>query len=269
MTSRAEQAARNNARWCDTVCRAHGLPGEFHAHLWLNRRPVPRYYPNAVTLSNTGGTSEQRAALQGLIAEGTLDNLAVKDSFCALDLAPLAFQFLFEATWLWRAPSRPEPISVMDGIQWAGVQEPSELARWETAWNGLPADEAAALPARRGHPCPPHAPMRAMTARSARIFPAALLDDEDLVFIAAYQGPHIVAGAIANRTEAVVGLSNVFVPPMEAARFWAGCVAAGLQAFPGLPLVGYERGEELIMARQLGFDDVGPLRVWVRANLRG
>ena len=25
----AEMAARNNAAWCDAVCRAHGVPGEF------------------------------------------------------------------------------------------------------------------------------------------------------------------------------------------------------------------------------------------------
>jgi hypothetical protein len=50
--ARAEQAARNNAIWCDTICRAHGVQGEFHGQLWLNRQPVPRFYPNAVTFAN-------------------------------------------------------------------------------------------------------------------------------------------------------------------------------------------------------------------------
>jgi hypothetical protein len=243
-----QQAAYNNARWCHTVCGAHGIPGEFQNHLWLNRRPVPRFYPNAVTLSGVEGLAEQQAALQTLIAEGTLDSLAVKDSFCALDLAPLGFHLLFEATWLWRAPTSPEPIAEMNGIQWASVQQPAELARWETAWNGLAEDS---------------------TATPARIFPASLLDDEDVVFSAAYQGRQIVAGAIANRTGEVVGLSNVFAPPgapREAAHFWAGGVTAASWAFPGLPLVGYERGEELIIARQLGFEAVGPLRVWAWAR---
>jgi hypothetical protein len=241
MPSQIQQAAYNNAHWCHTVCRAHGIPGEFQKHLWLNHSPVPHFYPNAVTLSGIEGVAEQLAAIQALIAEGRLDRLAVKDSFCALDLAPLGFQLLFEATWLWRAPNSPEPSAEMNGIQWCIVRQPAELARWETAWNEL-AEDSIELP--------------------ARIFPASLLDDDDIIFSAAYRGQHLVAGAIANRTGEVVGLSNVFVPETETARFWAGCVTAAGQAFPGRPLVGYERGEELIIARQFGFESVGSLRVW-------
>jgi len=32
--------------------------------------------------------------------------------------------------------------------------------------------------------------------------------------------------------------------------------------FPGLPLVGYERGSELDAMVALGFERLGPLRVW-------
>jgi len=34
--------------------------------------------------------------------------------------------------------------------------------------------------------------------------------------------------------------------------------------FPGRAIVGYERGEDLIGAKQGGFTAVGELRVWVR-----
>ena len=47
---RHARAAANNARWCDSVCRAQGTPGEFRRHLWLNRSAVPRFYPNVITL---------------------------------------------------------------------------------------------------------------------------------------------------------------------------------------------------------------------------
>jgi hypothetical protein len=71
----------------------------------------------------------------------------------------------------------------------------------------------------------------------------------------------VVAGAIANRTGDVVGVSNVFAHP-DAERSWAGCLITIINAFPGLPLVGYERGDELEIAERLGFTAVGPLRVW-------
>jgi hypothetical protein len=38
-------AARNNALWCDAVCRAHDRPGEFHDTPWLTRLGALRFYP--------------------------------------------------------------------------------------------------------------------------------------------------------------------------------------------------------------------------------
>ena len=245
MLTQVEQAARNNALWCDTVCRAHGIPGEFHDSVWLNRRQVPRFYPNAVTLSSTQGAAEQLTHIQDLMAEAIPAGLAVKDSFYTLDLAPLEFRLLFEVTWLWRAPGVPKPDGAVAGIRWATVQESPELAKWETAWNGPLAGEQSTLP--------------------ARVFLPALLTDRDIVFIAAYRDEQIVAGAIANRTGDVVGLSNVFVLRNGTSRFWAGCVTAVMDAFPGLPLVGYEHGSELAIAQTLGFEELGPLRVWAQA----
>ena len=38
-----------------------------------------------------------------------------------------------------------------------------------------------------------------------------------------------------------------------------------MKTFSGLPLVGYERGAEVAVAQQVGFEDLGPLRVWTNA----
>jgi hypothetical protein len=242
--SREVQVAHNNAKWCHAVCRAHGIPGEFRDSLWLNRRPVPRFYSNAITLSKTEGASEQLDLIQALLREGTLCNFSVKDSFCTLNLAPLGFQILFEATWLWRKPSRPKPTAVATGIDWIIVQDSSELARWEAAWNGLSANDPSPQP--------------------DRIFLPSLLTEQDVIFIGAYQDRRIVAGGIANRTGEVVGVSNVFVLTEDALPYWAGCVTAIMEVFPGRPLVGYERGNELAIAQQLGFEASESLRVWTR-----
>ena len=95
VAARAVQAARNNALWCDTICRAHGIPTEFHAQLWLSRQPTPRFYPNAVTLANPNAGSAQLVYMQQLLAEAMPANAGVKDSFCTLDLAPIGFHPLF------------------------------------------------------------------------------------------------------------------------------------------------------------------------------
>jgi hypothetical protein len=39
------------------------------------------------------------------------------------------------------------------------------------------------------------------------------------------------------------------------------------RAFPGLPIVGYEHGDELAAWCALGFEPLGPLRVWLKNQL--
>src|SRR4051794_3067323 len=104
--TRAAQAAYNNAAWCDMVCRAHGNPGNFEPEIWYSPTPTPRFYPNAVTLK-VMGSEAQIPAIQRLLDSETLAGFAVKDSFLTLNLAPLGFNPLFEAVWLWRSESLP------------------------------------------------------------------------------------------------------------------------------------------------------------------
>jgi hypothetical protein len=41
-------------------------------------------------------------------------------------------------------------------------------------------------------------------------------------------------------------------------------IASAAARFPGLPLVGYERGADLAHALDAGFTTIGPLIVWQR-----
>jgi hypothetical protein len=241
--SQTEQAARNNAVWCDTVCRAHGIPGEFHDSLWMNRHPVPRFYSNAVTLSDQRNATVQLAHIEALLDSELPGNGASRIVF-ALDLTDLGFQVLFEATWLWHAPAPTTLHDTDPGISWTWAHGEFELAQWETAWSNEPANISLT-----------HQP---------RLFEPALLADQNLAFIAAYQNEMIVAGAIANRTDDVVGVSNIFTPAAGNDLFWAECIATVQDRFPGLPVVGYERGADLNAAQRAGFARLQDLRVWIR-----
>jgi hypothetical protein len=242
--SREEQAAKNNAIWCDTICRAHGSPGEFHNELWLNRYAVPRFYPNVVTLSAEDGTATQLTSIQTLAANGLSGGWGVKDSFCSLDLITLGFKPLFEARWLWRSPFQPLPNRAASDLRWAWVKSALELARWETAWSGSQTPD--------------------ILTRRPRLFLPTMLADPEIGFVAVYQGQTIVAGAIANHTKDLVGLSNVFVPQDDQVSFYAGCVAVTHERFPDMPVVGYERGRELAIVQEIGFEMLQPLKIWIR-----
>lgn len=232
MTVRVAQAARNNAAWCDAVFRAHGTAGEFFPSHWLNRAPAPPYYPNLVTLDSA--VAPALAAVREIEQARPSASWALKDSFAVLALEPQGFKLLFRAEWIAR-PAALAPRSPR--TRWIRVESELALSAWESAWGG--------------------------SAGQARIFRPALLRRAEVAFLAALdEGGAIRAGVIAHRSENAVGLTNFFAYPGETREHRARCVEAAASVFPGLPLVGYESGEDLAESLDLGFSPLGSLQVW-------
>src|SRR4029453_1798166 len=94
-----QDAARNNALWCDAMARAHGRAGELAAAHWLCREPMPPFYPNLVTLDASQRALDDVRALRQSLPAG----FGVKDSFSALSLERESFRLAFEAEWLGRS----------------------------------------------------------------------------------------------------------------------------------------------------------------------
>ncbi|HYX00807.1 MAG TPA: hypothetical protein VE963_01895 [Reyranella sp.] len=83
------------------MCRAHGRAGTFLPHMWVNAEPVPRFYPNAVTLTHDeAAVSEQRDTIGILVNSNLPGRWAIKDSFNTLELARSGFDVLQEASWI-------------------------------------------------------------------------------------------------------------------------------------------------------------------------
>jgi hypothetical protein len=238
-----ELAARNNALWCDAVCRAHGIPGEFLDDLWLNRERTPRFYPDAVTLVGSQAASSQMSALSAMIESSRGRSLAVKDSFSCLDLSLYRFKPLFEAEWI-SCNSPSARVNALPGCyRWEEVRSEPELTAWECAW----ANEPPSLPKQTDQ----------------RVFRPNLLSDPEIVFVSAWCNEVVVGGGILNRGAEVVGLSNVLTRSHEPEAIWQGLITQAAERFPSLRLVGYERGPELAVAHRSGFESIGPVRVWV------
>jgi hypothetical protein len=218
-----------------SVWRSHGLAVERRLGLVACEGAPPRLYPNAVTLDAYGDPAAQAAWLATLGAgAGVSGAVSVKDSFATLDLSSARFHRLFEAEWTLRrpglgaAPSDPS-------LEWRLVESETDLADWEAAWAG---------PKGEGAP---------------RIFKPELLADRGVGFLAGRREGRITAGCILTPTGQVVGLGNIF-------GAYADAVAIAATMFPGRAMVGYERGEDLKLARGCGFKSLGPLKVWSRPD---
>lgn len=218
-------AAENNARWCDVVCRSHGVPTTRQHGYWAALRRAPSLYPDAVSLRPDAATDD----VLRLIDDGP--GCAVKDSFAALGLARRGFDELFAAHWIYRGPA---PQARPSSLTWSPIVTADALTRWARA------------------------------AGQSDTFGVELLAEPSVRFLAAFTPDGLAAGAVANRTGNVVGVSNVFATLVSIDDCWAGIAGAVGAAFPGLPQVGYEHGDALQAALAGGFTSVGQLRVWLR-----
>jgi hypothetical protein len=223
-------AAQNNAEWCDAFCRTHGVVGRFRADSWFSPVRTPPFYPDAVTLVPEINIE------QVLSGSDTGEGCSVKDSFAGLDLAPAGFRPLFRAEWLAREPAGA-PVS--SAHAWSAVTTEEQLGEWEAAWGELP--------------------------EGSGFFRRALLEDERIGVLSGYEGDRIVAGAIANRSSTVIGLSNLFDAAGDLESAWVAGAAAAAVLWGKMPTVGYDSGDSLDAAQRAGFETIGELVVWLNA----
>ncbi|MGK4578679.1 hypothetical protein [Kitasatospora sp. HPMI-4] len=226
-------AARNNAEWCATMSRSHGLAGEFGPQAWAAPARTPLYYPDAVTLAPGAGA----AALADRI-DTAVPGASVKDSFADLDLTEAGFRVLFDAQWIHRPPLPP---ATAPDLTWDVAGSPDALRAWALAWDG--------------------------GEGNADLFRPELLDAPATFVLAGRSADgRVAAGAVASRSDHVVGISNVFDLEGGAEAAWPGVLDTVHRLFPTLPVVGYEHGQDLDAALRQGFEAIGPLRVWLHGS---
>jgi hypothetical protein len=212
------------------MCTLAGTSSQFSDDTWTSSSRPPPLFPDAVTLLPS-------PSVPGLMSRiDPAPGASIKDSFAALDLEPLGFRVLFDAQWIVRPP--PIPCGNETGATWSAVRDEAMLGAWNEAWSGT-------------------------HGTSTRVAPAILARDE-IALGARFERGAVAAGAILNRSDGVVGVSNVFTVSGRVVDTWTQCVAFAGARFPGLPLVGYETADELAPAEECGFDAVGPLRIWIR-----
>ena len=117
----------------------------------------------------------------------------------------------------------------------------AQLAAWERGWSSA----------------------NALAPDAERQFPDSLLADPDVRFVAGHCETGLVAGAIFNRSEAEVGVSNMFTADSDKSALWPDLIDQARGLFGGLPIVGYDQGHSVACACRAGFEDVGGLRVWL------
>lgn len=245
--------ARNNAEWCASVCRSHGIAGAFGEAAWWSSRRTPPYYPDAVTLRSDAVPADFLSRIDTASA-----GCSVKDSFGTLDLSAHGFVELFEARWIHRPAELPAP--PVPGLRTEPVRTTAQLHAWQSAWHGDGEAPDVFRPALLSDPS-----VRVVRVLSGPSGPSGTSGLSGPSADGGEDGDELSGGAVLNLGAGLVGLSNVFaVDGADTAAVRSAALAAAADAFPGLPVVGYEHGDDLAAALAGGFSALGPLRIWLR-----
>lgn len=240
--SKVELAVLNNVRWYEAMFAAHGLASETDARVWCSHATPPPFHSNLVVLAPTTTQAHIESYAVEIERRRRPTGWSLKDSYARHDLALLGCSMLFEADWIWRDPAPAVASAFNSRLSWIRLGTPASLAEWEHAWSGDTRNEAEVLRARQ--------------------FPVSLLHSPEHAFFAGVLEGRVLAGGIANRSPGVVGLSNIFSPSELLEDTWSALVTSISAAFPGTPIVGYERGSDLGIAQRARFAAIGKLRVW-------
>nr|AYQ74403.1 hypothetical protein EAV92_18600 [Cohnella candidum] len=224
MKTLVDLAVANNIAWCGIVCHTHGIAHISKGNVWGLRAKAPAFYPDIIT-NNSKVTTEE---VMDFIGGGEVSG--IKDSYANLDLASHGFKMLFEADWIYHAPVKEAGPAQRS---WLTVATEEELKEWSDA-NGT----------------------------GTVIRPELLRRNDVKIFMHRDQDQR--SGFIAYLGADAVGVSNVFSTGQAEESMWTDIVKVVSAAFPGFPMVGYERNGSLEAARASGWTPIGPLRVWVK-----
>jgi hypothetical protein len=220
---RLRRAIDASIGWYEDITALHGIHTRLEDGVWSSVGPPPPLHSAVVAVEPWVSVEQIEAALEGR------DGWGYKDSFATLAPARPA-ELLFAATWM-----HLDPAPASDRRRrspWHRVRDPQDLARWNA-----------------GHD-------------TAEVLLPGLLERGHFAVLARIDGGEIEAGAVARLGSGAVDLSNVHAAD-GATVDWAELSDVVGRVFPGRPIVGYERGDDLEAALAGGFEPIGDLRVWV------
>jgi hypothetical protein len=228
--------AKAYAGWHTSWLTALGLRSERVDGLWLALDPPPQIYLAGITL-DPGVPPERLAAVPG----------SVGDAWQTLDLDRFGFRVWRKEPWFYRAPG-PLPAEPPSELEIAQVRTPDEVVEFEAVSVRGFGNEDDVIEPGRWHP-------------------STILEDEAMhMFIGRVAG-RPVAASMGYALDDGVGVFGVATVASARRRgYGAALTRAAMLTETGLPAVLAPSEEGAGMYRSLGFEPVGELTIWSRAD---
>ncbi len=224
------EAVLNNAALCDAVAASHGISTNWNESVWFSEHPTPPRYPNIITIKRGSLVDEQINVVRPQLPL----SWAIKDSFSELELKDDGFAIAFDAHWYCRMPNQKTSEKTTSDLHLETVKTQSELDQWVSAWG-----------------------------EEDGIFNLSLIENDAIELVYIRREGTIVAGMATNQSSDSIGISNAFGQQNDM------LLCADLVAEKHLQhgIVGYGDEAEVAALSEVGFKEIGDLRIWVRKRM--
>jgi hypothetical protein len=234
------KAITNNNDLYRAIFEQYQIKSEKNGFVWYCLEETPPLYSNLVTISENWQPDEIFRQIDFNFEKENWSEWSIKDSFAVLDLTEFGFSKLFDANWIYLESDSFVPIIQTEKLHYEIIEDEQTLSKWKLAWD---TDEKL----------------------GDKIFNPKLLSKNDVFFIAGFEKGNLVNGCLVNKTEDVFGISNFFAPN-ENINYWSQIISFIFDSKGQLDIVGYERNDLSKQLNNIGFEEIGNLKVWLKSN---
>ena len=240
MKEKLKKAILNNNDLYEAVFKPQNIKSHRNDAIWYCLEEIPPFYSNLVTVSENWKPDEIFKTIDENFKNENWNKWSIKDSFAALDLSDYGFKKLFAAKWFYLNAAKFTPIKAETELHFKIIKTEKDLSDWRIAW-----DSNEDL--------------------GKQIFHPEILNDPKLYFVAGYKNDRIECGCLLNETENILGISN-FSAPEKNIEYWSEIIRFVFDSIKFTDIVGYERKDLTEKLKNLGFETIGDLIVWLRKN---
>lgn len=240
MTANAylDKAINNSLHWYKSIFNSNSIDFKLSETCFYSEMKVPPLFSCLATRDKDWQPDAIFKNIDKRFIDEEWPEWTIKDSYNCLELEPYGFSKLFDAQWLHLEKKVFKPISELSAYGFKTVRTDEDLEQWIVDWG-----EGKDI--------------------GQQIFNPSLLDNPSIELIL-FQGPSgNTQVASLNKSDGTVGITNFF-PETNASEMWNALVSYIFVKYYDVDIVGYESGDAIKTATDLGFVSVGDLSVWMK-----
>ena len=237
-SAKLNKAISNSLHWYRSIFESNSIDLKVSETCFFSEVKVPPLFSSIATREKDWRPDSIFESIYKRFVEERWPEWTIKDSYNCLDLKPFGFSKLFDAQWLHLQTEDFKPTTDLSRYEFKTARTKEELDQWITDWG-----EGKEI--------------------GEQICNSSLLDNPSIELVSFQSPTGKTQVASLNKNDHTVGITNFF-PEANSDEMWRALVSYIFVQNGDIDIVGYESGDAIEVAKELGFTSAGDLSVWIK-----